>query len=119
MNHAQNLRALSQLLNADDRPMRAYDCEAAADELDRLQAIVADDTRRLGWLAGCESDDGPIVEGFAMLLDDFWCFLGDAIRERIGEENDSPDIEETDDDKLTAFRAMVDEAMAIEKARKQ
>ena len=91
----------------------------AADELDRLQAIVADDTRRLGWLAGCESDDGPIVEGFAMLLDDFWCFLGDAIRERIGEENDSPDIEETDDDKLTAFRAMVDEAMAIEKARKQ
>lgn len=52
-----------------------------------------------------------------MILDDFWCFLGDAIRERIGDENDSPDIKGTDDDKLTAFRAMIDEAMAAEKAR--
>ena len=88
-------------------------------EIDRLQAIVDADARRLSWLSGCGGDDGPVIEGFAMLLDDFWSFLGDAIRERIGEENDSPDMEGTDEDKLAAFRAMIDEAMAAEKARHQ
>lgn len=69
------------------------------------------DTDRMKWLAGCGSDDGPIVEGFANILNEFWNFLGDAIRERIGDENDSPEMAGTDEDKLTAFRMMVDKAM--------
>jgi hypothetical protein len=69
------------------------------------------DTARMKWLAGCGSEDGPVIEGFANVLDEFWSFLGDAIRERIGEANDTPDVEGTDEDKLKAFRAMVDEAM--------
>ena len=52
------------------------------------------------------------------VTNDFWSFLGDAIRERIGEENDSPDIEGTDEDRIKAFRAMVDAAIAAEEARK-
>lgn len=69
------------------------------------------DTDRMKWLAGCGSEDGPIIEGFANVLEDYWCFLGDVIRERIGDDNDSPDVEGTDEDKLKAFRRMVDEAM--------
>lgn len=90
----------------------------AADEIERLRAIVEADDRRFAWLAGGGVDCGPVVEGFSVLLDDFWCFLGDAIRERIGEENDSPDIEGTDEDRIRAFRAMIDAAMAAEKAMK-
>lgn len=73
------------------------------------------DTERMKWLAGCGSEDGPIIEGFANVFEEFWDFLGDAIRERIGEENDSVDVEGTDADKLTAFRRMVDAAMDADK----
>lgn len=85
--------------------------------VERLRAIVEADDRRFAWLAGGGVDCGPVVEGFSVLLDDFWRFLGDAIRERIGEENDSPDIKGTDEDRIKAFRAMIDAAMAAEKAR--
>lgn len=96
---------------------RLYCWGCAHDELERLLAIVEADDRRFAWLAGGGVDCGPVVEGFSVLLDDFWCFLGDAIRERIGEENDSPDIEDTDEDRIKSFRAMIDAAMAAEKAR--
>ena len=85
---------------------------------ERLQAIVDADNRRFAWLAGADADCGPVIEGFSVLLDDFWSFLCDAIRERIGEENDSPDIEGTDEDRIKAFQAMVDAAIAAEEARK-
>jgi len=77
------------------------------------------DEARMKFLAGCASNDGPLIEGFANVLDDYWSFLGDAIRKRIGEENDSPDVEGTDEDKLEAFRAMVDASIAEEEKRKE
>ena len=84
-------------------------------ENSRLKAIIAADEARLKFLAGCGSDCGPVIEGFGNVLDDFWNFLGDAIRERIGEENDTPDEEGTDEDRLKAIRALIDEAMKNEK----
>ena len=106
------------------RPLSAVDCpgvpchgEADRRIAQRLGRIVEADDRRFAWLAGDGVDCGTVVEGFSVLLDDFWCFLGDAIRERIGEENDSLDIEGTNEDRIRAFRAMIDAAMAAEKAR--
>ena len=81
-------------------------------EIDRPQK----DTDRLRWLAGCD-DDGPVIEGFTCLYDDFWNYLGDAIRERIGEDNDDGSDEGTPDDRLTAFRNMIDDAIKTEKER--
>lgn len=71
------------------------------------------------FLAGYASNDGPVIEGFGNVLDDYWNFLGDAIRKRIGEENDDPDVEGTSEDKLEAFRAMVDASIAEEEKRKE
>ena len=73
------------------------------------------DKDRIAYLAGCGCDDGPIIEGLANVMNDYWQFLGDAIRERIGEENDSPDEEGTDTDKLKAFRRMIDEAIVADR----
>lgn len=87
-------------------------CESCAiAEIERLRK----DETRMKFLAGCASNDGPIIEGFANVLDDYWSFLGDVIRRRIGEENDDPDVEGTDEDKLEAFRSLVDASMAEER----
>lgn len=90
--------------------------------LEAMKATVdeaAKDRARIACIAGCGSDDGPLIEGLGLVLDDFWCFLGDAIRDRIGEENDDVDEEGTDEDKITAMRAMIDEAIAAEKGRRK
>jgi hypothetical protein len=70
------------------------------------------DTDRLKFLAGCGSDDGPIIEGFANVLDEFWCYLGDAARDRVGEAvYCRDDFEANDTDKLEGFRRMIDAAI--------
>lgn len=102
-----------------------WDCEEEAtmcwgcqqNEIERLHEEASSDKARIAYIAGCGSDDGPLIEGLDNVLDDFWNFLGDAIRDRIGEENDSLDVEGTDEDKINAMRAMLDEAIAAEKSR--
>ena len=70
------------------------------------------DDERLRFLAGCGHDDGPIVEGFANVLDEYWSYLGDASRDRVGDDAFSADdFEPSDDDKVEAFRRMVDAAI--------
>ena len=91
----------------------------AAAEIERLTAIAAKDEARLRYLAGTyKENDGPVIEGFANVFNDIYCFIGDAIRERIGEENDSLDVEPTSDDMLAGMRAMIDASIeAAQKAR--
>lgn len=73
------------------------------------------DAARLAFLAGCGSDDGPIVEGFANVSNWYWDFIGDAARDRVGEDAYScDDFEASDEDKLEGFRRMVDAAMENE-----
>ena len=70
------------------------------------------DTDRLAFLAGCGSDDGPIIEGFVNVVNDYHDFLGDAARDRVGEDEYClDDFEANDTDKLEAFRRMVDASM--------
>ena len=68
------------------------------------------DTDRLRYLAGCGSDSGPICDGFANVLDDYDTFLGDVLAERCGDVVPD-DIEDTDDDRIQAFRRLVDAAI--------
>jgi len=70
------------------------------------------DEERLRHLAGCGSDDGAVIEGFANVLDDIWSYVGDAVVERVGlEEYARDDFEPTDDDKLEGFRRLIDAAI--------
>ena len=90
----------------------------AVREIERLTAIAAKDEARLRCLAGTyKENDGPVIEGFANVYNDIYCFIGDAIRKRIGEENDSLDVEPTNDDMLAGMRAMIDASIEAEKAR--
>jgi len=74
--------------------------------------VMRSDTDRLKFLAGCGSDDSPIIEGFANVLDEFWSYLGDAARDRVGDDAyAADDFEASDEDKLEAFRRMVDAAI--------
>ena len=68
------------------------------------------DTDRMRFLAGCGDDDGPICEGFSNVFDDYYDYLGDVLAERCGDVVPD-DIEETADDKLDAFRRLVDAAI--------
>lgn len=72
------------------------------------------DTERLAYLAGCGMDCGPVVEGFSHVDDDFHRLLTDVVAERIGIDNIHVDTEETDADKLEAFRRLIDAAMEAE-----
>lgn len=71
------------------------------------------DTDRMRFLSGWGSDEGPIVEGFVNVLQDFYEYLGDVLAER--HEIVTEDLEATDDDKLEAFRRLIDAAMEAEK----
>lgn len=88
--------------------------KASEKQKSKLILAIRCDDERIRFLAGtCK--DGPVIEGFASILDDFWNFLGDTIRDRIGDENDSPDVEGTEEDRVKAMRRMIDAAMEAEK----
>ena len=76
------------------------------------------DEERFRYLAGCGKGKEPVIEGFVHLDHDFYDWLYLAQFERLGEEADtlSPD-EATDEDKLTAFRNMVDAAILEENSQ--
>ena len=94
----------------EDNVRFCTDC--AYTEIERLQK----DADRLRWLAGCD-DGSPVIEALACLYDDFWHYLGNVIRQRIGEDNDDGSDEGTPDDRMTAFRNMIDDAIKTEKER--
>lgn len=77
---------------------------------------AAADTVRMQYLAGSQrAGDGPAIEAFANVFNDVYCFIGDAVRKRIGEENDSINVEPTDADLLNGFRAMIDASIEVAK----
>lgn len=65
------------------------------------------DEDRLRWLAG-SVDGEPIIEGFANDLDDFYMYLGEEMAKRFPDDDVPVDIVETPDERLAAFRAMID-----------
>lgn len=78
------------------------------------------DAERIAFLAGCGSDDGPVVEGFVSVLDDFYSFVGDAAVARVGlDEYAKEDFEPTDADLVNGFRAMVDAAIDAERKKRE
>lgn len=71
------------------------------------------DTDRMRFLAGWGSDDGPVVDGFVNVLQDFYEYLSDVLAEK--HEVVTEDLEATDDDELEAFRRLIDAAMENQK----
>jgi hypothetical protein len=70
------------------------------------------DEDRLRYLAGCGTDNGPIVEEIGRSLDDWWTYLGEVCIHRVGHAvYAKDDFEASDEDKLEAFRRMVDAAI--------
>lgn len=70
------------------------------------------DTERLKFLAGCGSDDGPVIESFVNVFDEFNDYLGQVLAERLPEGDDVPDdLEATDGDQVEAFRRLIDAAI--------
>lgn len=70
------------------------------------------DTDRMKFLAGCGSDDGPVIEGFVNVLEDYWECLATVCCTRVGiKAYVQDDFEESDEDKLKAFRSLVDAAI--------
>jgi hypothetical protein len=77
--------------------------------------VMRSDTDRLMFLAGM-GDELPVVDEFPNVLDDFYSYLGDVICERRGRDNYHIDTQETDDEKLEAFRRLVDASMNAKKS---
>lgn len=108
-----------QIITFDDA--NGKECElqqsSAIDDTERGlnepgSSYVKTDDDRLRYLAGCGHDDGPIIEGFGNVLDDWWTYLGDVCRDRVGDDAyAADDFEASDDDKVEAFRRMVDAAI--------
>ena len=71
--------------------------------------VIRTDTDRMMFLAGCGSDDGPIVEGFVNVLQGFYEYIGDVLADKFDTIPD--DLEANDDDKLEAFRRLIDAAI--------
>jgi len=79
------------------------------------------DAERFRFLAGCGDDDGPVVYSFIGQADSYFDYLGPVLRKRVGDKAfyaADCNIDPTDDDKLAAFRRMVDDAMAADAKRK-
>lgn len=65
------------------------------------------DTERLAFLAGCcERDDTPVIEEFYNDSNSYWDYLGDVLAET--RKRRSLDDEATAEEKLSAFRNMID-----------
>lgn len=74
------------------------------------QIDFSDDHSRMKWLAGCGTKDGPAIEGFAHVYEDYHEILCDVMREVRDADIEADDIE-TDYEKLLAFRRLIDLAM--------
>lgn len=72
--------------------------------------LLPTDTDRLRFLAGCGTTDGPTVE--FIMVEDFYDVLGDVMIET-DKSYDTEVREPTDDEKLEAFRRLVDKAMEV------
>ena len=75
-------------------------------------AMKNTDADRFAWLAGADTGE-PIAVEFPNVFNGYWVYVGDVLAERIVDYD--VDTVETPEDRVEAFRRLVDAAMEAEK----